>query len=257
MEINGSPARLPDVAALALAGYGHFTSMRVDEGRVRGLELHLRRLVRDCRTVFGAELESETVLGYVRHAVAGRSGSFVVRVTVFDPGLDITRPEADAHPCVAVTTRAAGPLSSPPLRVRSVTYSRDTPEVKHVGLFGQLARRRDARAAGYDDALYTEPDGRVSEGPTWNVGFVIGDRLVWPDAPCLHGVTVDLLDAVEPSTRTAVRIDELADVQAAFVTNAGIGVRSIASIDGVRLRTDHPLTRRLGAAYLSLPGDPL
>jgi len=257
VEINGSPARIEDVAALALTAYGHFTSMRVDEGRVRGLELHLRRLVRDCRTVFGAELEPETVLRHVRHAVAGRPGSFVVRVTVFDPGLDIARPEATARPCVAVTTRAAGPVSAPAPRVRSVTYSRDTPEVKHVGLFAQLARRRDARAAGYDDALYTEADGRVSEGPTWNVGFVIDDRLVWPDAPCLPGVTVDLLDTVEPSARATVRIGELADVQAAFATNAGIGIRPIAAIDGMPLRTDHPLTQRLGAAYLALPGDPL
>jgi branched-subunit amino acid aminotransferase/4-amino-4-deoxychorismate lyase len=50
-----------ELARLALYNYGHFTTMRVDAGRVRGLSLHLRRLVNACRTVFDAELDPATV----------------------------------------------------------------------------------------------------------------------------------------------------------------------------------------------------
>ena len=50
--MNGVPADLDQIKALALINYGHFTSMRVDDQRVRGLSLHLERLMRDCRRVF-------------------------------------------------------------------------------------------------------------------------------------------------------------------------------------------------------------
>ncbi len=40
-ELNGSPVRVEDLGTIALLNYGHFTSMQVRGGRVRGLDLHL------------------------------------------------------------------------------------------------------------------------------------------------------------------------------------------------------------------------
>ncbi|GAA2383168.1 hypothetical protein GCM10010420_01500 [Streptomyces glaucosporus] len=74
--------------------------MRVEQGRVRGLSLHLDRLVRDCRAVFDTDLDPERVLELVRRATPG-TGPRVVRVTVFDPALDLGRIGADAPPHVA------------------------------------------------------------------------------------------------------------------------------------------------------------
>lgn len=56
IELDGRPVDPARLAALALYNYGHFTSMRVDEGRVRGLSLHLQRLVRDCSALYDADL---------------------------------------------------------------------------------------------------------------------------------------------------------------------------------------------------------
>src|SRR4051794_30508228 len=67
-ELNGVPVEADELKALALTNYGHFTSMRVDDGRVRGLALHMNRLVRDCRTVFDTELDPDHVLFLVRQA---------------------------------------------------------------------------------------------------------------------------------------------------------------------------------------------
>ncbi|MYW03988.1 aminotransferase class IV family protein [Streptomyces sp. SID3343] len=257
MEINGAPADPDDLAALALSNIGHFTSMRVDDGRVRGLDLHMRRLVRDCRVVFDADLDPDRVLAYTRRAAAGRTGAFVVRITVFDPAIGLANPQARATPHILVTTRAAGAMPMPPLSVRPVVYRRDVPYVKHLGLFGQLRQRRAALLAGFDDALFVEPDGRVCEGGTWNVGFVVDDRVVWPDAPCLRGVTADLLKHLHPSTEEPVRIDEVGAVQAAFATNTAIGVRPIRRIGDHDLPVDHPLVARLGKEYRALTGEKL
>ena len=69
-ELNGVPASLDEVRSLALTNYGHFTTMRVEDQRVRGLGLHMQRLVRDCREVFDTDLEPDHVRQFVRHALA-------------------------------------------------------------------------------------------------------------------------------------------------------------------------------------------
>jgi branched-subunit amino acid aminotransferase/4-amino-4-deoxychorismate lyase len=89
MEVNGASASLEQVRALALTNYGHFTSMLVQDFRVRGLSLHMERLARDCRQLFGAELDTDAVRHYVRHALPGNPGPVTVRVTVYDPALDL------------------------------------------------------------------------------------------------------------------------------------------------------------------------
>ena len=43
--LNGKPVTSDALLTLALTNYAHFTSMRVDDQRVRGLALHMDRLV--------------------------------------------------------------------------------------------------------------------------------------------------------------------------------------------------------------------
>lgn len=256
-ELNGGPVAPEELQALALTNYGHFTTMRVEAGLVRGLDLHLERLVRDCRAVFGAELDPERVRAYARRAVPGGGGAVVVRVTVFDPALDLGRLGADTEPAVLVTTRAAGSQALPPLRVRSARYTRDLPAVKSVGLFGALHRRREAQRAGYDDALFVDGRSAVSEGGTWNIGFVRGSQVVWPEADCLAGTTMELLRRARPYEVEPVALDEVGGFDAAFATNAAIGVRPVGAVDGTAFAADHPVVDELRVGYLALPGDPL
>lgn len=243
---------------LALTNYGHFTTMRVQDGRVRGLALHLDRLRRDCAALFGAELDPELVRREIRSAVAG-TGPVTVRVTVCDPGFSLVHPAAPAAPRVVVSTRAAGPEPQPPLRVRSTRYVRDVPAVKHTGLFGPLYERRRAQLAGYDDAVFVGADGRLSEGVTWNLGFLDGDTVRWPAAEVLPGVTVALLSTAHrgPVRTEPVTLDRLPEQAAAFATNAAIGVRAISSIDGVQWPDEHPGLARLRAEYAAIVPEPI
>ncbi|MEV4610978.1 aminotransferase class IV family protein [Kitasatospora sp. NPDC049258] len=260
IELNGEPAQVRQVAALALTNYGHFTTLRVADGRVRGLELHLARLVRDCRLVFGAELDPEQVRTRLRAAVADASAPVTARVTVFDPGLALERPGARADPQLLVTTRpAAATTTLPPLRVRSVEYRRELPQVKHTGLFGLLHQRRLAQLAGFDDALLTGPGGVVCEGATWNILFHDGRHLVAPEADQLPGITAALLARAHggPQRTEPVTVGGLGRFEAAFATNAGFGVRPIAQIDGVGFDPDHPVLARLREEYQALPAERL
>lgn len=259
-ELNGKPVTLDDLQSLALTNYGHFTTMRMENGTIRGLSLHLDRLVRDCRIVFGVELDRDRTLDYIRKAADGVTGIAGIRVTVFDPALDLSRPSAAQDPHILVNLRPAGALTPPPLTAKTFTFTRDNAEVKHVALHPQLKLRRDAQLAGFDDAVFAEPDGRVSEGATWNLGFV--DRqgtVVWPDAPVLPGTTMLLLQSLDaPKQITApVRLADVPTMAAAFATNASIGVRTVSALDDVRFPQDHPALAALRDAYAGIPGERL
>ncbi|GGZ82058.1 aminotransferase class IV family protein [Streptomyces echinoruber] len=256
-ELNGRPVDPDALLTLALTNYGHFTSMRVDDQRVRGLSLHLERLVRDCKTVLGAELDPEKVRGYVRHVAGELTGSFVVRITVFDPAVEMGRPDKATNPNVLVTVRPAAALPLPPLRVKSVRYERDVPMVKHAGLFGALHARRTALLDGFDDALFVGADDRISEGGTWNVAFIGEDGVVWPKAEVLPGVTMALLQQIGQHHTAPVTLADAQGMQAAFATNTTIGVRAISAIDDVPMTTEHPVLTQLRDAYLAIPGERL
>ncbi|MFG2847222.1 aminotransferase class IV [Kitasatospora sp. NPDC048296] len=251
IEIDGAPADPARLAALGLLNYGHFTTMRAEAGRVRGLTLHLDRLVRDCRTLFGTELDRAAVRERIRAVLPADGGPVIVRVTGYDPALGLERPAAPAAPALLVTTRPAATAEPGPLRVRTTVYRRELPEVKHVGLFGLVHHRRLAQLAGYDDALLTDEDGGVTEGTTWNVGFLAGDRLVWPEGPSLPGVTEALLAGAYggPQSREPVHATRLDEFDAAFAANAGAGVRPLAAVDGTAFDPAHPVLAELRAAY--------
>ncbi|WP_197534137.1 aminotransferase class IV family protein [Nocardia farcinica] len=257
MELNGSPVTQTDLAALALIGYGHFTSMRVERGgAVRGLSQHLERLVRDCRTVFDSDLDPDRVRALVRQALpAETDGAFVVRVTVFDPHLPLGNPGADAAPQILVTWRhvPVGPLA--PLRLRSAVYTRDLPRTKHVGLFGALHQRRLAQRDGFDDVLFTAPDGTISEIATSNIGVLVDGQLIWPQADVLPGVTMRLLGQTLDAEVISkpITLADLAHVDGAVATNAAVGVRAISRIDDADIPVDHAAIDRLRTEYESIP----
>ncbi|MDT0447698.1 aminotransferase class IV family protein [Streptomyces hesseae] len=259
-ELNGNPVTLDDLQTLALTNYGHFTTMRMEDGTVRGLSLHLDRLVRDCRIVFGVELDRQRTLNHIRQAADGVTGVAALRVTVFDPALDLTRPSAAQNPHILVNVRPAGALTPPPLTAKTFTFTRDNAEVKHIGIHPQLKLRRDAQLAGFDDAVFVEPDGRVSEGATWNLGFVDQQgTVIWPAAPALPGTTMLLLQSLDtPKQITAqVRLTDVPGMAAAFATNVSIGVRTVSALDDVRFPQDHPVLAALRDAYAGIPGERL
>ncbi len=257
-QLDGAPAPPDVLQALGLVNYGHFTSMRVENQRIRGLSHHLDRLARDCQVVFGAHLDRDRVRGYVRHALQDMQGSAIVRVTVFDPALELGHPGADAHPRVLVTTRPAAALPPPSMRVQTMGYQRDLPAVKHIGLFAALLGRRRAQLAGFDDALFVDSASFITEGATWNIGFYDGERVVWPTGDMLTGVTMRLLRQVHDQTvNVPVNVGDIVAMQAAFATNTAVGVRPITAIDDVALPGDHPIFEILRKEYEEIPAESL
>ena len=258
--LNGRPVPQDALSALALVNYGHFTSMQVRGGCVQGLALHRQRLELATLELFGGELDFEQVLHYMRVAVADRPDCSL-RVTVFSSGFDYRKPGGDFAVDVLVST---GPPASPiphEVRIKSYVFARTLPHIKHVGTFPLFHHRRLALQAGYDDALFVDASGAISEGSLWNVGFMHDGMVTWPNAPALGGTAARLLlqglegQGVRQQVRE-VRLDELPRFKAAFACNAA-GVWPITAIDGLALGGSAAGVSTLHAALDTIGWDPI
>jgi branched-subunit amino acid aminotransferase/4-amino-4-deoxychorismate lyase len=225
---------------------------------VRGLDLHLQRIERATRELFGATLDHERVRACLRHALADTGGAASLRVNVFSRALKRDRLAAPVEADILVMTAPPARSPSTPLRLKSFRYTRDLPQIKHVGTFPLFHYRRLAQQAGFDDALFVDAGGCVSEGSIWNIGFFDGAGIVWPDAPQLTGVSLQLLQAglAHKGVRSEVRrvaLSEAGKFRAAFFTNSSIAVQTIARIDDTEFALDAALTSMLADCYESNP----
>ena len=250
IELNGAPASADDLRHLVQTNYGHFSAMRVENGGVRGLDLHLARIESATRELFGSALDRDRVRQCLRDAVAGSAEMLALRVNVFSRALDRDRPAEAVEPDILVTVAPAAHAPARTLRVKSFAFTRSLPHIKHVGTFPLFHHRRLAQQAGFDDAVFVDDGGNVEEGSIWNIGFFDGNGVVWPDAPQLTGVSMQLLQAglVQRGLATSTQRIALGDIgrfRSAFFTNSSAAVRMISAIDSVAFDVDPSLEARL------------
>ncbi|GAB2575715.1 hypothetical protein Aab01nite_14020 [Paractinoplanes abujensis] len=258
LELNGRAPDTADTLRMATLNYGHFTSMQVRAGGVRGLALHFARLADGNEEFFGWRpgLDDEHRLReLILHALDGATDASV-RVS-YVPGADLVGP-----PDVVVAVGDPGSDEpQPPIRVRiDPAYRRDWPEHKHAATMAQWRAQRLAVAAGFDDALSVGPDGLVREGTTWNVAFLKGDEVVWPQAPMLKGVTMVLLQIAMtmqgvPWTIRPVPASELPDFTGAVAVNSRTVRQEIASIDDLKYPAGDKLAAIMTETWASVPFD--
>jgi branched-subunit amino acid aminotransferase/4-amino-4-deoxychorismate lyase len=251
-EVDGRAASVEQLRHIALNAYGHFTAMQVRNGRVRGLAQHLARLSAASLEMFGVDHGGDLIRAYIRHALGDDITDGSVRTIVFAA--------ADDTPSVLVTVRPPGGMPSGPQSLHSVPYQRPLPHLKQIGGgFGQTYYRRVAERNGYTEALLTGPDGVIAEGAITNVGCYDGESVVWPDAPNLAGITMQLLEAHLAeggltSRRAEVRLADLPSFDAVFVASSR-GVGPVDRVDELAIPVDPNFMRTVSDVYESVPWD--
>jgi branched-subunit amino acid aminotransferase/4-amino-4-deoxychorismate lyase len=259
--IDGRAPTVAEWRALALHNYGHFTSMQVRGHAVRGLGLHLERLREGNRVLFDAGFDADAARAALRDAVRAAGGDCSLRVTVFAPDFDPRRPDRPLPPVLLASTAPPSSLPVPPLRVCSTVFSRPLPQIKHIDTFPLFHARREALRAGFDDVLFVDAEGRISEGSTWNLGLWDGQRVVLPEAQALRGTAEALLrgglDVLGIARQVReVRLADLPRFRAAFACNA-TGVMAVAAVDGVAFPESGPMLATWRRATQVLPPERL
>jgi branched-subunit amino acid aminotransferase/4-amino-4-deoxychorismate lyase len=257
LELNGVPLESPSPALLRATSYGHFTSLQIRAGRVRGLSLHLDRLDRSSRELFGHGLSADRVLSTLRAALdRAWSADVSVRINAFVQARDQVEPD------LLVTVSDPIAPTTTPARLLAFEHERPVPHLKHTGTFSLTYYARQARLASYDNALFYNRSGHVSEASIWNICFAIGGRIVWPEAAVLPGITMLTLQAGLDTLAVAretspVPLTALADFDAAYLTNSidpALPVASITTPTGTTQYKPDPASAELIAtAYAAIP----
>jgi len=250
--IDGAPPTTDDLVHQALINYGAYTSFRVENGAVRGLDLHLARLEQAAVDLFGESPGETELRRLIAYAVSGSDACWV-RVSLFAPQISHRAPSFIGRPKVMTVVSPPPPPLATSVRLTAVPYAREAAHLKHAATFGLTLARRAVRAGGFDDALFVDGHGCVSEGVSWNIGFIQGDHIVWPQAPMLAGVAQALIErglgsvGLTSSNRPVTTAD-LVSFDAAFICNSATPACPVTAIDAVTYAPAPAVMARLAAA---------
>jgi branched-subunit amino acid aminotransferase/4-amino-4-deoxychorismate lyase len=260
LELNGVPLESVPPALLRAISYGHFTSMQLRDRQVRGLARHLERLDRSSHELFGRGVSADRVLSVLRTALdRAWSPDVSVRINAFTLGRDLD---------VDLLVTVSDPIEPTPIapRLLAFDHERPVPHLKHSGTFSLTYYGRQARLAGDDDALFFDRSGNVSEAAIWNICFATGDRIVWPAAAVLPGITMLTLQAGLDTLAVAretvpIPLTTLGEYDAAYLTNSidpALPVASITTPTGTTTYAAHtPSADLIAKAYATIPLDPV
>lgn len=257
-QIDGRDATAQELAALAFSGFAHFTAMQVRDGGIRGFDLHLERLRSASDTLFGRSLPDEQVRVLVRGALETSRADHSMTLTLFSRTGEFTPVGAAGDPAVLI--RTAPPSDGPegPLRLAVVEHVRPLAEIKQVGEATKTYFLRQAVRSGFDDAVFIDARGRLSEGTIWNLAFWDGEAVIWPVASMLQGVTMRILrrrltQLGVPQREEPISLDRLRDVRGAAVLNSWSPGIAVHGIGGANLPEAPAFVALLHEAYALEP----
>ncbi|QSB04516.1 aminotransferase class IV family protein [Natronoglycomyces albus] len=253
-RFNRNPANVGDLSAVAFAGFAHFTAMQVRNHRVRGLDLHLARLRDASDDLFGQHLPDSTMREHLRSALETAPADASLTCYVASrPGEFASAGERAALDVLVKVTEPAQPPTGP-LALDLVEHERHLPHVKHVGEVSKTLLLRQANARGFDDAVFTDRFGRLSEATIWNLALWDGESVIWPRADMLQGITMRILSrglkarGIPQQTREITGAD-LAEHMSAVVMNSWTPAVPISRIGQRPLALDPAFTQLLHECY--------
>jgi branched-chain amino acid aminotransferase, group I len=183
-----------------------------------------------------------------------------IRPVVYAPANMSFNPNTESYIVIAVWEMAPF-LGERLLRVMTSSFQRPNPkgfkiEAKASGHYvNSILASQEAKTKGFDEALLTDMNGYVAEGPGANVFFEKDGVLYTPPAGnILPGITratvMELCQEMNiPVKEKLFTVDELKKADAAFYCGTAAEVIGWESIDGVALRWNDTVSRRVQLAY--------
>lgn len=250
---NDRPATAEELASVAFAGFAHFTAMQVRDGKVRGLDLHLDRLREASRALFGRAIPDDEVRRCLRAALKIGPADLSATMTVYQPHGEFVG-RAAVEPEVLVRTGPAHSGPEGPLTLTAFEHERFLPTIKHVGEGAKTYYLREAFKQGFNDALFIDRRGRLSEGSIWNLAFWDGATVVWPAAEMLTGVTMQIvrrqLDRLGvPQRVQEITLDDLPNLTGAVLMNSWTPAVTVSRVASVPLPHAPEFVALLRSAY--------
>lgn len=239
--VPAGAARIDPADRGFLLGDGVFETLRVAAGVPLHLARHLARL-RAGASVLGVALAwHDDALADAAAAVLAGLPEASLRITLTrGPGPRGLAPPGDLQPTLLMSAATLAPPAAPARAIvaRATRRNEHSPlsRIKSLNYLDQILARREAAAAGADDALLLNTAGRLACATAGNVFLLLEGAWITPPVEdgALPGIVRALLleaGFARPSSVTAAMI---ARAESALITNS-LGIRCIASLDGTAL----------------------
>ncbi len=259
ISVNGTCMRADEPCVCAtdpsfVFGWSVFDTLRVYTYRPFLLERHVSRLLASCHSLEIAAAASpsaikEQILEYIREASLSEG---LVRTTIA-----LTQA---AHARIIITSRPLPYTSSEYARgfqatVSSIRRNETSPltSLKTGNFMENMVARRTAQARGYDESLFLNSQGYLTEGTMSNLFFFNDKTLCTPSVECglLAGITREFI-LHELSERLHVYVQEglfqlgdVLDAHEAFLCNSAMEIMPLVKVERTPLADGKP-GRRTG-----------
>lgn len=254
-----------ELQSLMLYGCGVYTSFALRQGKVKGLKMHLERLQRDSKFLFGFEPSRADIRANMTQFIAGAevSDAIAVRITIFAKQFSLSQPERIEELNILVTGRELNPASPREIKLMRVECDRPFPTYKTTDLLVNLQARRRAREQGYSDALLTR-NGLITEGATWNI-FFVKDSIVYTP-PVRDGLLPGILrrQIIENAApwgmelqQTSIPQDSYTEYDCCFIGNSVVGISPVAAIENKVFHRNCQAIAKLEELYGKIPDEEL
>jgi len=243
-----------------LLGDGLFETVLFQAGEPVLWEAHVERLGRGCAALGLPSPDGRKLRAAADKALADRrlgSARAAVRLTwtAGSGGRGLARPEPPAPRLVAAAAASLRPEDPATVIVATVRRNARSPSarLKTLSYIDNVLARREAQAAGADEALMLNTAGHVACASAANLFWIVGGRLFTSSLGCgvLDGIMRAQVLAHAPVEEVRVGLDVLLGAEAAFLTNSLIGLRTIKVLAG-RFMKRHSIIDQLNGSLAGL-----
>lgn len=241
----GSPA-IPADDRCFLYGDGLFDTWRFGAGGYAPYALHHQHRIQAGCDAFGFPPPRLCVARITRmYARRFRLSGGVLRlhISAGSGGAGYARPARFDGRCV-LSYRPL-PVTGGPAALLALPVNGDASGVKHASRGAYCAAVTKARRSGYNDALFYNENGCLSEAGSSNIFAVFGKTLITPPVSCgaLPGTARQrVIERAGGAAKEApLSLASLQRADAVFLTNAVSGLRLVNRIDGAGFRMSSPV----------------
>jgi 4-amino-4-deoxychorismate lyase len=223
-------------------GDGLFETMAIRAGTIRWLDLHLERLQTACQRLSIPPPDPGELTAHIGSCIDGIGCGNLKLILTRGSGPRGYAPPASVEPVVILTATAGTPVARRELKVVTLTERLGENEklagIKHLCRLEQVLGQLELGRGDADEGIMLSTGGQVIGGTSRNLFAVFGMRLVTPVlsragiAGIMRRAILERCAAVGIAAEEAELSEEdLAVADEIFMTNALVGIESVASLD--------------------------